>query len=382
MSDPSTTRAPADRCPGLLRPFLADDGALVRLRMPGGRVAPSVLSEVVAIAERFGAPVVQMTSRGNLQVRALPSPLPPAFVEAIEATGLLPSATHERVRNVVAAPLARELDGMVAAFDAALVADPVLARLPGRFLFAFSDASGSVLSERWDIAYQQFSADSGVVYAGGLASEVALGDAVPAMIDAARRFVEIAPEGAWNVRDLPPTLLPDLLPSWDTPREAPKRPNRAIRRPLRPGVVGPDVVAGVPLGMLTRQHVAAFAEVAGPDAPAVVTAWRSVVVRDGAARVDVLRDAGLVIEAAGPWSRLSACVGAPSCRRTTVPTLDLARSAAELVAARRLPSTQDVHVVGCERRCGTGVSDHVLVAPPTVDHVVTSLTQVPIGGET
>ncbi|WP_353950560.1 cobalamin biosynthesis protein CobG [Knoellia sp. S7-12] len=359
MSD----RSPLDRCPGLLRPFVADDGALVRLRMPGGRVATSVLHDVVEIAGAHGAPVMQLTSRGNLQVRALPDPLPLQLIEAVEATGLLPSASHERVRNILAAPLASDLDGLVAAFDQALCAEPRLAHLPGRFLFAFSDASGSVLSERWDVAYQRESPTSGTLLVGQSGREVHPDDAVTAMIGVALRFVETAPDGAWNVRDLPVTSpvfdghTPDLLP--------------VVAPPLLPGVVGADVVAGVPLGMLTAEQVAALASVADE---VVLTPWRSVVVPGGAAHLDMLLRAGLVTEPDGPWARLSACVGAPSCRRTAVPTLDLARSAAESVASRRLTATQDVHVVGCERRCGTGVSDRVLVAPLTVDDVVSALT--------
>ncbi|MFC7491867.1 MULTISPECIES: cobalamin biosynthesis protein CobG [unclassified Knoellia] len=355
-------RSPLDRCPGLLRPFVADDGALVRLRMPGGRVAVSVLREVVEIAAAHGAPVVQVTSRGNLQLRALPNPLPLAVIEAVEATGLLPSASHERVRNILAAPLARDLDPLVASFDAALRAEPRLAQLPGRFLFAISDASASVLSERWDVAYQQTSERSGTLYAGRLGREVAPAHAVRAMVDVALRFVETAPDGAWNVCDLPS----------DSPVFEGLEPSTAVAAaPLVPGVVGTDLVAGVPLGMLTLQHVEALAEAADE---VVITPWRSLVVPSGAARVESLRSAGLVTEPEGPWARISACVGAPSCRRTTVPTLDLARSAAETVASRRLTATQDVHVVGCERRCGTGASDRVLVAPPTVDDVVAALT--------
>ncbi|MEO7270161.1 MAG: cobalamin biosynthesis protein CobG [Knoellia sp.] len=369
MSD----RSPLDRCPGLLRPFIADDGALVRLRMPGGRLASSVLRDVVEIAGAYGAPVVQLTSRGNLQVRALPDPLPLSLVEAVEATGLLPSASHERVRNILAAPLARDLDALVEAFDAALMAEPRLASLPGRFLFAFSDATGAVLSERWDVAYQRESPTSGTLLVGDLGARVHPDDAVAAMIEVALRFVELAPEGAWNVRDLsnPSDLLrnPSERAQRVTTDCAMSRP--VVAPPLMPGAVGDDVVAGVPLGMLTREHVDALAQVTDE---VVITPWRSVVVRGGAGHVESMRSAGLVTEPEGPWARLSACVGAPSCRRTTVTTLDLARSAAETVASRRLTATQDVHVVGCERRCGTGTSDRVLVAPPTVDDVVSALT--------
>lgn len=356
-------RSSADQCPGLLRPFPADDGAIIRLRLPGGRVTVSALSRLLTVAERSGAPVLQLTSRGNLQVRALPTHLPPDVVDAVVATGLVPSPTHERVRNILAAPLARDLDPLVAAFDAALCADPVLARLPGRFLFAFSDASGSVLSERWDVAYQRLSSDSGLLYAGRSGRALAPADAVAGMLAVARRFVDSAPEGAWNVRDLleDSPVLDGLGPV------APA----AAAEPLRPGRNGAAVVAGVPLGMLTREHVHALA---GVTDEVIVTPWRSIVVREGSDDLSTLRGAGLVTEPGGPWARLSACVGAPSCRRTTVTTLDLARSAAELVASRRLTVRHDVHVVGCERRCGTGASVHVLVAPPTVNPVVAALT--------
>lgn len=159
---------------------MAQDGAIVLVRVPGGHVGVDTLSAFLAVGERWGAPAVQLTSRGNLQVRALPVPLPEAAVLAVEATGLVPSASHERVRNILAFPLAGDLGGLVADLDAALQADPVLAGLPGRFLFAIVDASGSGLTEPWDLAYQRRSATDGVllVRAAGRAP-VPAGSAVP-----------------------------------------------------------------------------------------------------------------------------------------------------------------------------------------------------------
>ena len=92
------TRLGADRCPGLLKPFVAQDGAIIRLRVPGGRVRVSTLADLLAIGADHGAPLLSVTSRTNLQVRGLPDPLPddvmvdktglePATLSALEAMG-------------------------------------------------------------------------------------------------------------------------------------------------------------------------------------------------------------------------------------------------------------------------------------------------------
>src|SRR5699024_1173571 len=96
----SGRRARRDRCPGALRPWVADDGLLVRLRLIGGHLPVNALSDLCKIAERYGDGRVRVTIRANLQLRALPGhdgSLAPEVVDALQATGLLPSRTHELV---------------------------------------------------------------------------------------------------------------------------------------------------------------------------------------------------------------------------------------------------------------------------------------------
>src|SRR5690348_6317728 len=98
-------RTRGDLCPGVLRPWPADDGSLVRLRLVGGHLTGPQLSALLDVAERFGDGAVHVTSRANLQVRGLDSdPLPEHIVVAFEQTGLLPSRTHELVRNILVSP--------------------------------------------------------------------------------------------------------------------------------------------------------------------------------------------------------------------------------------------------------------------------------------
>jgi precorrin-3B synthase len=339
-----------DQCPGLLRPHLAEDGALVRLRVPGGRIAVRVLRQLLAAAEADGAAALQLTSRGNLQVRALPDPLPGRFVQQIEATGLLPSASHERVRNILASPLAASLAPLVAELDAGLVADAALAHLSGRFLFALADASGSVLSEPYDLAWQSLGGDHGVLLVAGRGLPVPRQRAVPELLARARGFLECRRSTAvWNVRDVPgdAALFADL-----TAYEP------VVAAPLVPGPVGADLVAGVPLGFLTTTHIEALARV---TATVVVTPWRSIVVPDGAGVATDLAAAGLVTRPDSPWSGLSACTGAPACAKALCSTVDLAAQVAS--AGGRPVGAPPVHLVGCERRCGARAGDLVAIAP-------------------
>lgn len=343
-------RTGSDRCPGLLRPHLAADGALVRLRVPGGVVRVEVLTDILCAASEFGAPVVQLTSRANLQLRGLPDPLPAPFVERIRVAGLLPSSSHERVRNIVAAPLSSALGGLVAELDTALCADPDLAELPGRFLWAISDARGSVLDTPWDIAFQQVTPRHGLLLVGTHGLEVSREDAVRHLLERARVFLRSRTSPAqWNVRDLPPDspVFAGMTPR--TPR---------VATALRPGAVGGDLVVGVPLGTLRSHHVQALARAA---ATVVLTPWHSLVIRAGAAAAPRLSEAGLVVTPDSAWSRLSACVGAPSCAHTSTPTLDLTTAA----AARLAPRGSRVHVVGCDRRCGSPRGAHTLVVAPS-----------------
>lgn len=351
-----TERDGADRCPGVLRPFIADDGAIIRVRVPGGRMSVATLAALSAVAAEFGAPLLQLTSRGNIQLRALPDPLPSTLVDKIAALGLLPSPTHERVRNILAAPLAPHLAPLVAELDAALVAASDLAALPGRFLWAISDATGAVLTQPWDVAYQDLGDDHGRVLVGGYALDVSRADAVPTLLERARLFLaHRGGERAWNVRDLPA----------DSPVFAGMTPYAvSAAPPLRPGPVGADLVVGVPLGMLRTAQVAALASASDE---VVVTPWRSVVVPGGAYLAPMLRGLGLAVDPDSPWARVSACVGAPFCRRTTTRTLDLATAATKSLAG---PGPL-VHVVGCDRRCGEPSTEHVsVVEPASVDDVL------------
>jgi sulfite reductase beta subunit-like hemoprotein len=137
-----------DACPGALQLHQAADGALARVRLPGGVISPAQLAALAHAATRFGSPAMELTSRGNIQLRAITDTA--AVAEIAAAAGLLPSQTHERVRNLVASPLSGRLGGrtdirgLVTELDEAIQSEPALAHLPGRFMFGVDDGRGDI----------------------------------------------------------------------------------------------------------------------------------------------------------------------------------------------------------------------------------------------
>ncbi len=350
-----------DACPGALQVHRAADGALIRVRLPGGVITAAQLTALAQTADQFASPAMELTSRGNLQIRAITDT--DAVARAVAAAGLLPSPSHERVRNIVASPLSGRTGGradirsLVAELDAALCGSPELAALPGRFLFALDDGRGDVAGLGPDVGVHAVGADDFAVILAGRDSGVRITPAatVGTLLSVARRFVQIRGT-AWRVSELPdPTVLLD----------------GAAAGPLYPAASIPPVGwitqddgnvslgAVVPLGVL-RARVAEY--LAAIEAPLLITAWRSVLVCDldeGVAdtALRVLAPLGLVFDENSPWLRVSACTGRPGC--------DKSLADVRLDAAAALhdgaPGVHR-HFVGCPRACGSPAGAEVLVA--------------------
>lgn len=279
-----TARSRPDRCPGIVHPWRADDGGLVRIRVPGGRVSRGSLLALARVAERYGDGRVRVTGRANLQVRAMPldpgapDRLAAPALAALEATGLLPSREHDRMRNVLASPQTglaggrADLRPVAAALDALLLGDPALAGLPGRFLFTLDDGRGDLADRHKDL---------GLVALDGGRAQLRVGDAygavvaLPAAADAlgalARAFLDARGSGAaaaWHVDELAAPL--------GAPQARPRAPEPGADVRSGPLPYGP--VAGgehVPVGDegLTREAVEAWTA-----ETVVVTPWHGVLI--------------------------------------------------------------------------------------------------------
>ncbi|WP_329584438.1 hypothetical protein OG500_29250 [Kitasatospora sp. NBC_01250] len=429
-SEPAPVRAGRgrdDACPGALRLHQADDGALARVRVPGGLLSADQALALARAAEELGDGALETTSRGNVQLRGLAGDAGAELAARLGAVGLLPSLPHDRVRNIVASPLAG-LDGpgpalrdWVHQLDALLCASDVARQLSGRFLFALDDGRGDVASLDADVTLIARTAGHGVEdgrdgHGGGHGEDGRQGGAAPgallrlgradwcaevphgprAALAVAEAFVALA-DGAWRVREADPdgaALAGRLgLERRPLPESTGARPVVGTFAGAGAGA-GADAGAGAGPGGLVvglrfgRASARQWRALASAGDELRVTPWRSVVLPGaGAGLLPELAALGLRTDPASPWERATACTGAPGCAKS------LADVRADAAAALDLPPTVPppagppgaarpalpVHWSGCARRCGHPVGHwvDVLATGPTGYRITDS--QLPDG---
>ncbi|MFJ6578822.1 cobalamin biosynthesis protein CobG [Streptomyces sp. NPDC091368] len=375
-----------DACPGALRLHSADDGRLARLRLPAGRLTSHQVEVLADAAETLGDGSISITSRGNAELRGLADGCGAGLAALLAEAGLLPSRTHERVRNIVASP-ASGLDGLGATdvqlwareLDSHLLSAPWASMLSGRFLFVLDDGRGDVAGLGGDVTLVAVGGGEAELHVGGRAVRLAASDAPSAALAAAGAFLAAAAEagtGAWRVRELPPGYGVDLAECGvaGEPVPAPALPHGP---PPAPGVLGPAALSVLaPLGRLTAARLRALL----PADEVRLTPWRGAVVAGtDPGRLPLLDAAGLITRPDSPWAGVTACTGRPGCAKSLA---DVRADAAPGPAARletegapdavgELPGEQGVpaarrpgppghparpvlpvHFSGCERRCG------------------------------
>ncbi|MER7133845.1 precorrin-3B synthase, partial [Streptosporangium saharense] len=374
-------RSRPDACPGALQVHAAADGGLARIRVPGGRLTASQLRELAGAASAFGNGVVELTSRANVQVRGLGAG-DGGFAARMAEAGLLPSATHERVRNILASPLSG-LDGrglldvgpLTGELDLRLCGAPGLARLPGRFLFALDDGRGDVAWLGADAAILPTGPGEAALLLAGSDSglRVPYGAAVAALLAAAGALLDepgVREGRLWRIGELP-GCAERIAARVGSALQASVSPVRLTPAPSS-GPVGVIERTGdlaalgitVPLGRLTSEQAALLADLPADLGHGEVrlTPWRGVVLPglalDGLAEaVERLTAAGLVTDPASPWTGVTACAGRPGCAKSLADVRAdavawITAGGDPLSAAPAGPGTLPVHWAGCERRCG------------------------------
>ncbi|AUM01230.1 cobalamin biosynthesis protein CobG [Rhodocyclaceae bacterium] len=359
VQHPSQAGSPANdaprihgRCPGALRPMMSGDGLIVRLRPRLARLARAQILGICEAAERFGAGLIDLTSRANLQLRGVAESAWRALLDKLEPLGLLDdSAELEARRNILIAPDWMPGDDNVRLANELVERLAELPALPAKIGFAIDAGPAPCLQHAAaDFRIERDTHGTLIVRADGrpCGVPVAAGQAVSALIALATWFVD---SGGPAVGRMARHRAP--LPAWAGGEHAP-----APARPmLAPGAHPLGVVCTLPFGQIAAARLAQAVSASGAQAVRL-TPWRRVLFEGaamGAWSTLLAPQADHDPLAATGW-QIEACAGAPHCPQASVPTRPLALQLMALARRGSLPAAgagalRVIHVSGCAKRC-------------------------------
>jgi precorrin-3B synthase len=386
MTATARTELRRGACPGLSTPMQTGDGLLARL-MPSGTITLDAMAGLAAAARTHGNRILELTSRGNIQVRGLTLESAPAFADAVAALGI---PAHDGV-PVIADPLAGLDPSEV--IDASVLATQlrhhlVMAGLVPRIhaVAGEKDADGRdkpghdgsggapALSPKISIAIDgggqlhldAQSADIRLravatpggprlcVSVGGDATTAApLGTIAPAdaMNTVTRLLREIASHGP-DARGRDAVRIGQADGSRPVPR---KLAEPIGRHRLRDHVLAVGI--GFPFGhtdATTLDALIAAARAAGASglraSPGRALLILGIAPDRAAPLVDAVGRLGFIVDPNDPRRRVVACAGAPICASGEIAARALAPSIADTVAPLLAPD-EVIHLSGCAKGC-------------------------------
>ncbi len=334
------------------------DGLVVRVRPTLGRLTPLQAQGLAGLAQQYASPVLELTSRANLQLRGVCPDNYPALINGLRGLGLLDDrADVEARRNLLLSPFWTEADGsaiICEALNLALAA-PDAPTLPGKFGFAIDLGAQPMLRDASaDIRLERLG-DQVLVYADGATTGacVAVKQAAQTAMELARWFV--ASGGVVNGRGRMANLVQhSALPAIFTGKPVPT----ATAQASTVGDSPTGMVVGLEFGQLPAETLHQLAGLA----PLRITPWRGLVLEG----IHTAPDRPELITHPGDARlRVMACTGAPGCTQALGPTRALARFLAPL-----LPAGRTAHVSGCAKGCAHHGATLTLVASDAGYHLI------------
>ncbi|AWB50731.1 precorrin-3B synthase (plasmid) [Gemmobacter aquarius] len=334
-------------CPGALRPMESGDGLVVRVRPPLGRLSQDQARGLAAAARAYGNGLIDLSARGNVQVRGVTAASHSALIVGLRGMDLIDASPEaEQRRNILVTPFADvETLRLASALAGALGQMPPL---PGKFGFVVDSGPVPMMGDiSGDIRLERAADGRLLIRCDGAALGAPVDDGAAAAVDLARWFVAAGgvSDGRGRMADLIGRGVRPTDALTGTVAPAPK----AVLP--QPGLVAQGALVGVAFGQMQAEALAGLADLG----PLRMTPWRMLLI-EGVSVMPALP--GLITDPDDPIRRVEACSGAPACLQGRAAVRDLARRLAPQVPTGRL-----LHVSGCGKGCAhPGRADVTLVA--------------------
>jgi precorrin-3B synthase len=360
-------------CPGLSAPMPTGDGLLVRL-MPIGTIPLRAFGTLCAAAREHGNGIVEITSRGSIQVRGLSAASAPRFADAIAALNIAADDGVPILSNALSGLDSTEIfdaGALAAQLRLVLARGSLAARLAPKVSVAIDGGGGINLDElSADVRFRAEATNSGVALRVGVGgdgtSAAQLGMIVPNDgVEAAVQLLDLLARHGHDARArdifaaeglaLFRSALADLLVGEAPPSEARKCKAAIGLHELRDGSLAHGI--GLAFGhadAASLEKVAEIAVVGGAKGMRAVPGRALMTIglapeRSSSFAADAKR-LGFIVRADDPRRRVVACAGAPICASAHIAARGLAPLITE-AAAPHIRGSFTIHVSGCAKGC-------------------------------
>ena len=360
-------------CPGLSAPMTTGDGLLVRL-LPVGTIALDAFAAMCAAARQHGNGIIEVTSRGSIQIRGLSAASAPRFAAAIAALGIAAADGIPVLINPLAGLDAEDIidvGALAADLRRALAQRALAPRLSAKVSVAM-DGGGS-LNLDGIVADVRLRAEAidGVaalcVSVGGDGRNATYLGYVAGRdgVEAATRLLEVLAQRGRvaRMRDVVAaegiagfhSAVADLIIN-DGPVRSQRRFNDAVGiYPLRDGAFAYGV--GLAFGhadATSLQRLTGAAKAAGARGMRAAPGRALMIVgltRQTASFFATAAEAlGIIVHSDDPRRQVVACAGAPICASADIAARALAPQIAA-AAAPHLDGLFKIHISGCAKGC-------------------------------
>ncbi len=324
-------------CPGAYRPMMSGDGLVVRVRPRMGRLSCEQILILADLATRYGSGLIDLTSRGNLQIRGVAEDDHQPLLNRLLAAGLLDETPElEARRNILTPPFWQEGGLTQRLYNRILARLNDLPDLPAKIGLVLDTGDHAWLGgASGDFRFERGKDGGLILRADGAETGciVTEDSAVSQLLALADWFVTTGGVRAGRMRrHLSGTSLPDVF-TGTLPRRDSARPD--------PGPCASGYLLGAPFGAMDAKALAALIAQTGA-AGFRVTPWRLFLLED----VSHVPASCFVDRPGDPVLAVHACPGAPFCDQAQVQTRPLAKA-----LACSIPRGTSLHVSGCVKGC-------------------------------
>ena len=329
-------------CPTLKTPICASDGLLVRIRPYMDVIESDNLIFLCNLSEKYGSGIMELTNRGSLQIRGIKEVYYQYFVKEILRKEITKKVFKNNL-NLVINPFWKLGDKNFKIYN--ILAKLKVSNLPAKFGLTIDLGKHSYLRDIYsDIRIENSDNNKILVRADGSSRGkiVKFEDVESFVLEIIKWFLNFKKKNTCRMSEL---LLEKKLPEeW-----CQNKPSDNCYK-ISPGNIKLGQILGIKLGRFSANNLKNL--LIKCSTPRVrFTPYKMIILE----KVSNITDYNFIMTKNDPLLNLSACSGKNFCVNSTLDTFDLAYKIKDY-------TNLNVHVAGCEKKCGTTKKTQIILS--------------------